>query len=398
MDFRSHIRLLTDPLLLKDNPFVIRGKSRDLNKGQPYKSFAWVLFALSLFFSGGCALAAFLHSRHMGVFSYLGGSAGTMICLFTCVPHIWFITASANKHTFQLFIKEGRQQTLESLITLPTPAIQFLIQPGIYGWLAGMRMAAVGLPFYVATLFFGGVTLWDIFWMYVVFAVAAFTIPAVTEPMRSGRDFSKPVVAVLGNAQQIQAANNRQNNPQQASPFSWVQIIGFQILAQSFGRNAVRMTSLGSKYLPKSILYLVPIGILAWPFVIGRALRTPFEWFNMPMLPVFGLAILIVCGKYLTLLARAELLRIGRYRDLVNEPTYLTRRRLLAILNGIKAIFWFGFFWKWLVMDGGLSIFLAGAPQNTEFGFKGLAFGALMVASFIVSYRAHQVERYRYEK
>ncbi len=388
MDFRSHIRLLTDPLLLKENPFVIRGNSRDLNKGQPYKSFAWVTLILGLCFIGGYALNVYLHRRHLGVSAFLGGSPGIMICMFLCIPHVWFISASANKHTFQLFIKEGRQQTLESLITLPTPAIQFLIQPGIYGWLAAMRVALVGLPFYVATMFFGGVTFWDILWMYLVFATVAFSIPAVTEPMRSGRDFSKPVIPTIGGAQQMQAVNNRQMGQQNQSPISWVQIILFQVLAQSFGRKAQLVMKVATQYLPKSIVYILPIGLLAWPFVIGRALRTPFVWFNMSMLPIVGIAISVVAGRYLTLLARAELLRIGKYRDLIYEPTYFTRRKLLVLLNGFRIVFWSGFLWQWLIMDGALSTLLASARQNTEFGFKGLTFGAMFIASFMVSYRA----------
>ena len=131
----DHREVLTDPQTWNDNPFVLREARRDRKRWQPLISFSWMCGAL--LWTGGLAFylltLAQQYLHHIPWF--LGGDLGTALCIMVSGIQIFFIAGAAQKHTTRLLTSEANQDTLSSLLTLPSTNFQLIIQLTAYPWL-----------------------------------------------------------------------------------------------------------------------------------------------------------------------------------------------------------------------------------------------------------------------
>ena len=181
----DHTATLTDPRTWKDNPFVARDMRRDIKKRQPFISFCWMCGILILVAPWTASMIWTAQSALGTTPLFIGGDLGTGLCVVISGVHVWFIIGAARKHTGRLFTEESNQNTLSSLLMLPISPFQILVQTMAYPWMAAMRLAVALLPIYGFCVGIDGPTWLELAMLYLVFAIAALSVPFWKRPALS---------------------------------------------------------------------------------------------------------------------------------------------------------------------------------------------------------------------
>src|SRR5688572_23505976 len=142
------LSLILDWRNWRDNPLALREGRREARRRQPHLSFLWTLLVLSTITVLTLWGLFALKRRGFGIPWLLGGDPGTALCIALCGIHAWFILGAAQKHSARFLQQEANANTLSSLLMLPIPPFQMLLKAGVYPWVAAMRIALIGLPFY----------------------------------------------------------------------------------------------------------------------------------------------------------------------------------------------------------------------------------------------------------
>lgn len=377
----EHFELLLDPRNLRDNPFALRDSRRDTKRRQPARSFAWTLTFLALFSALGGLGLTLLARFGMGIPWYAGGSAGTLLCISICGIHALFVQAAAQKHTAGMVTLEQRRNTLQGLLMLPVPAFQVVIQAAVYPWIAAMRLALLGLPFYAACLAMGGVRPLDLLMLYVVFGGLAISIPPCRLPARS--DSATPTMPASGPETTTATGAAAQESPGGSSALTMMLFgAGFLSVVIATSRGVPALYSEVHRYLPAPVIDVAPSAFLSWPLLIARLLIAPLDWYGIPVPPILLVIPSFLLGRYLQAARAAEYLEVAQYRDLAALPTYARRRWLQGLLSTSRAFVVIGYGWRWGVADGGLApiVRIAGPAA-------GLA-GFILLLLFVAVWRA----------
>ncbi len=372
----DHREVLTDPQTWNDNPFVLREARRDRKRWQPLISFSWMCGAL--LWTGGLAFylltLAQQYLHHIPWF--LGGDLGTALCIMVSGIQIFFIAGAAQKHTTRLLTSEANQNTLSSLLTLPSTNFQLIVQLTAYPWLVGMRMAVFFLPVYVFCVGIDGLSWLDLVMLYVVFAANAFSVPFWNRPALSEN------LAIVTTTKKGQPIGNTGQVAKQARSSTNMSggglAIAFLIPLFSFIYAIISRKGLGGmyegmeRYLPESVISLLTASFISWPLMAARLLVSPIDWFGFNVMPVFLFGPLFFLNKYCQIVRTSEFLSVGSYRELAKLPTYLPRKRLEFILNFVRTMVVLGYLWKWGVWDGAFSFVsvkvVGAAPGLAGFG------------------------------
>jgi hypothetical protein len=384
----DHTATLTDPQTWNDNPFVARDMRRDIKKRQPFISFCWMCGILFVLAPLTASLTGAAQSTILDSWLVLGGNLGTGICLLVSGIHIWFIIGAAKKHTTTLFTQESNQNTLSSLLMLPASPFQILVQSMAYPWIAAMRMAVALLPIYVLCVGLDGPTWSEVAMLYLVFAIAALSVPFWKRPALSENVsiLSVPRSNRLG-AGSAQTTVN-QGDAAKSVNTSGVLIVRlllapFALTWWIFAKTGVLSALLIwlTQDVPKSIVDLVPWAVISWPFMCARLLIAPLDWFGTTLIPLPFVIFLVLLSRYVQLVTASEFLSVGAYRDLPLQSTYRPRLRLAAALRSLQALAITGYLWKPLVVNGG---FAFAGPQvaGSDPGLAGFAFALLCFATF----------------
>ncbi len=378
-----HIAQITDTANWLDNPLAKREARRDWKRKQPAKAYAWMLGTLSILFLTAIWGLGWMRESGYGIPWYLGGSFGTALCISICGVHSWFISAAARKHTSLLLWREAQRNTLPGLLTLPTPAFQLLLQTGLYPWVAAMRLALVGLPFYLYCVASGGMSWPDLGLLYVAFGLMSLVFATWNRPILSstamfpvmpaqggigaaGMASSGPGAGQAGNA-----ASGQSGSSQSAGWAFLVPMFVMAFLIPALARGGVRGVYSGMlRYAPDSLLQLVPTFMFSWPLLLARSLITPFDWFDWHVIPLPFLLASYAASRYLGLVRSSEYISVGTYRDLARQPTYSQRRVWEQWLRTAQMFVATGYLWKWGIEDGG---FLFLAPPRIGTGTASLA-------------------------
>lgn len=380
----DHTATLTDPTTWKDNPFVARDERRDIKKRQPFLSFCWMAGVLILVTAWTGSIVFSVQSRMSGVPFFIGGDIGTGLCVVISGVHIWFIIGAARKHSMRLFTEEANQNTLSSLLMLPISPFQILVQTMAYPWVVAMRMAFALLPVYVLCVGIDGPTWLELFALYLVFALAALSVPlwkrpalsenvAILAPPKPGRMGMTPKQQEIGQSSTGGAAAS---GSLAVRLFVIPVVIAFITLSQLSRLGAFQETI--SLYLPPPITSLFSSVLVSWPLLYARLLITPLDWFGLAIVPLPFVVGLVILGKYAQLVQASEFLSVGAYRDLPLQSTYLPRMRLVAGLRIAQALVVTGYLWKFVVVNGGLG---ASVPQAVG-GNPGLSMFAFLLLCF----------------
>ncbi|HLJ54672.1 MAG TPA: hypothetical protein VKT77_06495, partial [Chthonomonadaceae bacterium] len=386
----DHGATLTDPLTWTDNPFVVRDTRRDIKRRQPFVSFCWmcgVLLVVAPWAAGtlwSVQTAATMLPPMFGV-SHGSGDIGTILFFLIAGVHIWFIIGAAQRHTIRQFTDESNQNTLSSLLMLPASPFQVLVQSMVYPWMVAMRLAVALLPVYVFCVAIDGPSWLDLVMLYVVFALAALSVPfwnrpalsenvaILTAPKQTGAGARQTAVG-----RDAAAARSMSISGALALRLALIPVALIWIITVSTGGLSNGLEWL-QQYLPTSVVALIEPIVVSWPLLIARLLVSPLDWFGTPLIPLPFVLVLFLVERYLRLVRASELLSVGAYRDLPLQATYLSRRRLEAWYRGALALVVTGYLWKPLVAQGALA-WLAPRTAGTPQGLPGFLFLLIFVA------------------
>jgi len=383
--------LILDRRNWSDNPLAVREARREVRRRQPHLSYFWTLLVLSTITVLTLWGLYALKRRGFGIPWLFGGNPGTALCMALCGIHAWFIMAAAQKHSARFIQQEANANTLFSLLMLPIPPFQILLRAAVFPWLAAMRLALIGLPFYALCLALGLPPL-DLLLLYLIFAVLSVAIPAWGRPILSEKSALVPVAQTPGVV--LAQPANQQNPGAQTSGTGagamLMPLIGMVgLLSATAGRGGLRNSlPMLREYLPDSIIQLLPLSFLSWPLLVARALVTPFDWFGIPAPPILFLAASFLLGRYLTTLKSAEFLQVGAYRDLPALPTYARRLRLEGWLRICRIFAATGYLWKLAVVNGGLSFLTTSPGPLAAPGLAGFAFLLMFSGGMRTVFRA----------
>ncbi|HZT42279.1 MAG TPA: hypothetical protein VFA07_08815 [Chthonomonadaceae bacterium] len=391
----QHREALTDPQAWQDNPFATREARRDLRRKQPVKSLAWMCGALLVL--GGPALwgLRWLYREGYGIPWYLGGDLGAVLCILVSGIHIWLIAGAAQKHTTNLLTQEAARNTLPSLLLLPQSPFQTIVQTAVYPWRAAMRIALVLLPAYVLCVGLDGISWADLMMLYLVFAMTAVSFPVWRSPALTATGTPAAAPEASAKTAGMQGQTTGATGSSGSSPGGWL-ALGFLLPMFALFSALVSRRGVGGmlgdlhRYMPDSIIVLLPSSLLSWPLLMARALITPFEWFGWPVPPLPFALFLFALGRYVQVVRTSEYLSVGTYRDLALLPTYLPRRRLEGALRIAGALIATGYLWHWAIRDGALAL-LAASTDLASPGLAGFLYALLFVAAWRGMVRAGQL-------
>lgn len=397
----DHTATLTDPQTWKDNPFVDRDLRRDIKKNQPFVSFCWMC-GIMLLLAPWTASLIWTWQTGLGATPlFIGGDLGTGLCVVISGIHIWFIIGAAKKHTTQLFTQESNQNTLSSLLMLPISPFQILVQAMAYPWIVAMRLAFALLPVYVLCVGIDGPTWLELAMLYVVFAIAALTVPFWKRPALSENVsiLAAPKTNRFGvGASQTTLNQGATAKSANTSGVLLLRLLAFPLVMSWFFMSAFGGMSAGKaallQYLPSSIVNLLDSIIVSWPLVCARLLVTPLDWFGTTLIPLPFVLCLVLLSRYVQLVAASEFLSVGAFRDLPLQSTYRPRLRLTAALRSLQALVVTGYLWKPFIADGRLS-FMGPQVSGAEPGLAGFAFLLMLFATGWSMIRAAALGRYQ---
>ena len=372
----EHREVLTDPQTWNDNPFVLREARRDRKRWQPLISFSWMCGVLLWTGGLGFYLLTLAQQYLHHIPWFLGGDLGTALCIIVSGIQIFFIAGAAQKHTTRLLTSEANQNTLSSLLTLPSSNFQLIVQLTAYPWLVGMRMAVFFLPVYVFCVGIDGLSWLDLVMLYVVFAANAFSVPFWIRPALSE---NLAIVTTTKKGQPIGDAGQVAKQARSSTNTTGGGLaIAFLIPLFSFIYAIISRKGLGGtyegmeRYLPESVISLLTSSFISWPLMAARLLVSPIDWFGFNVMPIFFFAPLFFLHKYCQIVRTSEFLSVGSYRELAKLSTYLPRKRMESMLSFVRLIVVLGYLWKWGVWDGAFSVVsvkVAGAaPGLAGFG------------------------------
>ena len=382
----THVTILTDPYTWLDNPFIRREWRRERKRRQPLLSITVMAVTLALF----CGLAwwglSAMHRRGYGNAWFVGGNVALAIAVVLSGLHLAFVVGAAQKHTLRMLVQEVAQNTLPSLLTLPTPPFQLVIQSIVYPWLAAMRQAVLLLPVYVFLVGLNGLSWLDVLMLYVVYALSSISFPRWNRPVLSENAAMTNVApaqtqALAKNATISQTAALSNNANPGYSFGQWLStafLLPYILLIFQRGRlTGVR--DMLAAYLPESLLLLLPTSFLSWPLMIARGLVTPLDWYGLPVPPLLFVLPLFFAARYTQAIRLAEFLSVGTYRDLVALPTYHARRRLEGRIRVLQVFVTVGYLWRWGVVDGGMSFLVSPGVVDRLHGLLGFLYLLLFV-------------------
>jgi hypothetical protein len=385
MPLPTHIALMADPANWLDNPLARREARRDRKRRQPFKAYAWMLGTMSVPFGAMLWLIGRLHDSGGGVPWYLGGAAGTALCVSVCGIHSWFISAAMRKHTATLIWQEASRNTLPGLLTLPAPPFQLLFQTALYPWIAAMRLALAGLPFYLFAFAAGGLTARDLLMLYIVFSLTSLGFAGWNRPILTGSPtLVLPVAAgsqTPGAQQNAATAQTGQAGGQQAVGWAFlvpVFVMAFVMPALMTGGTRGLYSNL-RQYAPDSVLQLLPTFLFSWPLLVARSLVTAFDWFGWHVLPLPFVLLFTLAGRYLNLVKSSEFLSVGTYRDLATQPTYAARRVWEQRYRFALLFVVTGYLWKWAIVNGALAFLASRGSKGPPAPLAAFAFALLFV-------------------
>ena len=398
----DHVRALTDSQTWVDNPFAARDARRDQKRKQLTRTLIWM--ALLFLLLGGATVWGIveIEQRYRSIPWYLGGDGLTALIIVICGTHVWFVASAAQRGTLLMFQQEASRNTLMHLLTLPASTFQIVLESAVYPWCAAMRVALTLLPVYVLAAALGAITWVDLGMLYVVFAIAAISLPVLRKPAL-GDSAPTTFQPTPGRQALASTAGGGQSGSQQQSSAggvnSWIALAFLlptisMVFAIASRRGVHGMYSALHQYLPNSLLELMPTSVLSWPLLMARGLVTPLDWFGIGLPPIILVLPLILAHRYLQAVHTAEYLQVGKYRDLADLPTFLPRRRAEAVIRAAQLVAITGYLWKWLIWNGGWG-FAPGLSNVHAPGLPSFAYVVLFTAAWTVIIRASMIASWR---
>ena len=381
----EHIAALTDPQLWQDNPLAMRDARRDTRRNRIF--IAVLTLCLTLLFLGG--LGAYnlyeLLKATWQVPNWLGGDLATALAIGVTGIHFWWVARAAQRRVDGMLMKEAALDGLTSLLMLPMSRLQLVLQAALYPWITAASIALLLLPVYVFCVALEGMTWAELFSLYTLFALASIVTPGFRSPALSGNVGSKmlnqsvedPHSEPDGDASFLQKRGVKNKLTAMTTVAA---VPGYLILIVFISFSSTGLNQTLGRYIPASILALVPSAIISLPFMLVRALIAPFAWFQWHLAPMPFVISGVLLWKYLLLIRTSEFLSVGQYRDLASLPSYLPRRRVLATLYVAISIVVIGYLWPWVVRDEGAA-FLTSNPTGRGAGFQGFLFLSVFCAT-----------------
>ncbi len=379
------MNLLLDSSNWQDNPFAARDMRRDAKRGQPAKTYGWMLSLMLASATGAAALISLLWEHEMGIPWFAGASIGTALCVAVCGIHAIFVQGASQALSQSRIQQEQQRHTLQAVLLLPTPPLQMVAQQCVYPWLAAMRLALAGLPFYALSVAVGGLSWADVLLLYVVFAGLSVTVPNCRAPALADAA-ATPGATQSGTGTTTASANQSSSGGAAAMVWMSLGVIAVLLLALMSGRSIPATYAHLHHYIPARVLDLLPAVFLSWPLVLARALVTPFDWYSLPLPPGLFAVPLFLLGRYAQALRSSQYLQVSTYRDLAFLETFLPRIRLQGCLTLAWIFIGLGYLWRWAVRDQALALLVPiTGPAD---GLGGFLFLALVVTGWRVMARA----------
>ncbi len=399
MHFADQIALLFDHTIWSDNPVAMRDFRRESRLNRLFYAIVTLVSAVLVVCALGGAniytsLTIFWH-----VSSSLGGDPATALAIAVSGLHFWWVARAAQQRIDGMLMREAALDGMTSLLMLPTNRLVLVLQSAVYPWLAAAGIALLLLPIYAFCVSVGAMSITELFALYLIFALLAVVAPSFRRPALSGNI----AVSMLNQTVEDPSAEPEAGRSllQKRGVKSTVAPIGMIIAIPAFliflavtALTGNSYTSTYIRYVPMSILSLLPSIYISLPMILTRAIVYPFLWFHMAVPPLFFVVPLVLAKRYLDLMRTGEFLSVGQYKDLATAPGYLARRRAQATLLMAFAVVVIGYLWPWAVRDAGLGLFSAhNGAMNA--GAEGLLFLALLSAAAWSVIRAGMVGQWR---
>ena len=384
--FAEHLAALTDKRLWFDNPLAVRDARREFRRNRVFYAILTLCIALLvlLILCGRGLYFVIRFERHVP--DWLGGNLATAIVIAISGVHFWWVARAAQRRVDGMLMREASLDSLTSLLMLPMSRLSLVLQAAAYPWMAAASVAILLLPIYMFCLGLEGITWTELFSLYSLFALASVAMPGFRRPALSGNVGATMLNQVIDNPNTEPDSGTTPIRKRGVKPglgaLTLIGIIpaGFVLfsLVAGFGRGQLYGSL--ANYVPNSILSLLPSSIISLPFMMARAMVTPFGFFQWSIIPLPVVVALVLLRKYLNLVRTSEFLSVGTYRDLAALPTYLPRRRAELVYRALFIIVTAGFVWPWAVRDNGLG-FLTPNPTAADAGVFGFVFLALFTAA-----------------
>lgn len=382
--FAEHLAALTDRQLWLDNPLAIRDARREFRRNRVFNAILALCIALLVIGVVGASILSLLLTYIHHVPDWLGGHFGTALAILVSGIHFWWVARAAQSRVDGMLMREAALDGMTSLLMLPMSRLSLVLHAAVYPWMSAIWVSVLLLPVYVFCVGIDGMRWDELLALYTLFALTGVAMPAFRRPALSGN-----VAATMLN----QATDDTTGEAETGrsflrkrgarAGFSAVTTIGviplfFVLLAMMAGFGGLPFAAL-SRYVPESILSLVPSCIISLPFMAARAMVTPFPFFQWSADPLPFVVFLVLGYKYIGLVRTSEFLSVGQYRNLVMVPSYRPRRSAELAHKLLTVVIAAGYLWTWAIRDNGIG-FLALHPSATDSGAQGLLFLALFVA------------------
>jgi hypothetical protein len=394
--FAEHLTALTDKQLWLDNPLAVRDARREFRHNRVFYAILTLsLTVLALAIYGGWMLYNLVkYSRHVP--DSLGGNIGTAIAILVSGTHFWWVARAAQGRVDGMLMREASLDGMTSLLMLPIPRLSLVVQAAAYPWMAAAVVSILLLPVYIFCVGIDAISWAEFFSLYVLFALAAVSLPSFRRPALSGTVAATMLNQAIDdpNAEPSSGFAPFRKSGAQAG-FGALTLIGFIpvifiVMSIFMGFSSRQIYTALDSYVPQSILSLVPSSIVSLPFMTARLMITALGFFQWTIYPLPLIVTLALLRKYLNLLRTSEFLSVGQYRDLAGLSTYKPRRTAEFYYRMMLIIVAAGFLWPWGVRDGGIS-FLAPNPAAKDAGISGMIFLSLFSAAAWAIIRAGRI-------
>jgi ABC-type transport system involved in multi-copper enzyme maturation permease subunit len=384
--------ILADEFTWRDNPVLRREQLREGRR----RDRAILLLAMFTTLLGvfGAAVWTLPLIRDLGRFRahvppFLGGSYPVAFFLIFSGVHVWFVWHAAYRRSYYLLLQEYRQNSLSTLLCTRIPPFQLLLMASLHPFRQGMFVALAGLPFYAWLMSLGGVRVWELAGLYLLFATISFRPPR----------WSLPVFAGIP-AEEIQK-RQRSGRPKTWGEWwlyngFWIAIVGSWYLNWAFGpRWVMKLLWPLGELIPNDAYQILPAFFFSWPLALVRFLWTPAAFFSLSLPPILPIFPFYLFARLMAIWESSVQLRTGdadTTQPLWDLREYWRMRRIYGIALAFVLL---GFLWRPYVASGISSVLLQVQGGTRDWSVAGLFYLAGSLAAMVCWARAREMSAIR---
>jgi len=346
------------PAWLRDNPFLRKAGRAEARRFGLGLRLAVAVLVLGLPFVGGLWLQAlFAPALAQGVRSFSGLTFPTALLVVILFLHTTLIS-SARGVPQAVISDEMRRGTLPDLLLTPLRRAEMLLAMGVGPARSALLVSLAGLPIYLLLVQFGALTVRDLVFVYVLFALLSYAPPSWALPALSG---------VAASPDSALAKLQAQAGRRPARRVTWSGV-GFSLGLMALLLGQVFRTLRGA-WLPHlwAALHLGLGGglslflVFTWPFYAARLLAGRLEFFHAALPPLLLVLPLLVLRWTSSALNSGAALESGGTSDLKAAPVATRARTVSRLTARLTALCVLALVWRPWVESGDAATLLGGS-------------------------------------